>query len=90
MRKMRELDGSNVYIGTAREIRTLLKKLTVENGYYPLYTDEPKFNSDRMYAVETELQDDLTYTWVILNADTIVRLLVAGVLVEDYFKMEEL
>lgn len=91
MRKMRLLDeGSFIVIGTAREIQNVLRGLTPERGYYPRYLDRPKFNVDRMYAVQLDKDDHgWSYDWQIISADTVVRYLVAGILVEDYFTEEE-
>ena len=82
MRKMWTLDHRAIIMGTAREIRNVVHNLSREPEYSPLYTDTPKFNSNRMYAVEIERHEDFTHTWSIINADTIVRYMVDGILVD--------
>ena len=49
---------ADYYIGTTREIKSLERNLYAKTNYVPLFSDEPKFNPDRMYGIEVDFGKD--------------------------------
>ena len=66
-------DGGFVVIGEADEIRRLDRNLRSRDGSRPSHIDPPVLVSGRIYGLDFE---DGTYT--VLNANTIIRLMMSG------------
>lgn len=60
-----------LYIGTAREMKSLYKNLKIRSSAMPLFIDDPIFVKDRMYGIY--LQPDGFY--VDVNANTCLMVL---------------
>ena len=73
-RKMKRIVGVEndiIYVGTAREIRSLYKNLVKRKIAYPIFTDFPVFNPYKMYGLEIGENGDM----MVINSDTILTLL---------------
>ena len=56
MLKMIEKPACTYVIGTARQIRSLYRRLAEKTAYIPLFADEPRFNPDRVYGIQVEAE----------------------------------
>lgn len=45
------LDGNKLYIGTAREIRSLYKNIEKRDIAIPVFSEDPKFNELKNYGL---------------------------------------
>lgn len=89
VKRIKELDGSTIMIGTASEIKRGIQNMEQMKNVYSSYEKPPKFNDTRMYGVRIERQENGTFKWIVLSSDAIVRRLVEGVLVDwDNFYKE--
>lgn len=61
-----------IIMGSAREIKSLERKLPEKTKYIPLFTDAPKFNMERFYGIYFN-DDDRFYT--IINEHTCLQIL---------------
>ena len=52
-----ELENKDLYIGTAREICTLYKKLVDKEIAWPIFSDMPKFNMTKYYGLAVQYFD---------------------------------
>lgn len=63
-----------LYVGTAREIRSLYKNLERKTSAIPLFVDDPVIVKDRMYGIY--VQPNGFYT--VENANTCLAMIVSG------------
>lgn len=59
-------DYSELFVGSAREIRSLYKNLERKTNAIPTFVDDPILREDRMYGIH--VQEDEHYT--VVNAST--------------------
>lgn len=80
--KKYELKYSDVYIGTAREIRSLYKNFLKKTEYFPVFSQEPVFNASRMYGLSVrfwkynDFEEPLEYPeFMVVKNDTAMHML---------------
>lgn len=71
MKKFTVEDYGELYIGTAREIRSLYKKLSEKTTMYPVFVDAPILKDDRMYGIHVDEEGQYT----VVNASTCLAIL---------------
>lgn len=82
MRKMMSKEYTSLYVGTAREIKSLYNNLIKKDLGYSVFVYEPRFNMSRMYGLYLTYYDEYTECLndvpeiSILSADTVCELLV--------------
>jgi hypothetical protein len=64
----------DLYVGSAREIRSLYKNLGQKTNMFPRFVDEPTLREDQMYGIH--VQEDGQY--VILNASSCLKVIIDG------------
>lgn len=55
---LEKLDGNKLYIGTAREIRSLYKNMVKRDIAFPVFSENPKFNGMKNYGLYINYNDD--------------------------------
>ena len=68
----------SLIIGTAREIKSLYATM-VKKGFYPVFSDEPKFNYDRSYGLSYRNNGDTFEDGI-----TVVSATMALMILEDF------
>lgn len=63
-------EESNIYVGTANEIRLLCKKMWKRCDFLFSHCTFPKFNSSKMYGAKITYRGDY-FSVFIMNSDTI-------------------
>lgn len=64
-----EAPAATYYIGTAREIRSLYDNMNRKTVYWPLFTEEPIFNPNKMYGIMIYEDDDFPQVY---NSYTVI------------------
>lgn len=78
MRKFTLRNDETLVVGTAREIKSLYKNM-VKRDFFPLFTNEPKFNMCKMYGISySGGATDYSNGIMVVNENTICELLANG------------
>ena len=70
-----ELYGGTIYIGTAREIKSLWNNFTRREIYEPSHCTEPVMKSGRMYGLDCGEYGEGEGTMYVLSASTVLELM---------------
>lgn len=68
-----ELSGGTIYVGTAREIKSLWNNFTKREIYEPSHCTEPVMKSGRMYGLDCGGYGECAGTMYVLTASTVLE-----------------
>ena len=75
--KLVNMDGNKLYIGTAREIKSLHKNMEKHEVAFSMFSEEPKFNKLKNYGLYLNYEEELDGfpTIEVWSADSVLDIL---------------